>query len=88
MTTCTVCGIPVPGFPDADVTCPECEGSNFHGDPLRKPPRQQRQDTPQPWWQRERLPLAPRRDGLRALTFTQGPWTWDERHGIVERPHE
>ena len=85
-TTCTICRTPVPGFPDADVTCPECEEANFAGDPLRHPPKQQRrEDTPQPWWRRERLPLAPRRDGLRALTFVQGPWTWSDERGIEER---
>jgi hypothetical protein len=85
MVDCTICGTSVPGVPDADLTCPECEQANFHGDPLRKPPPQQRPQTTAPWWQRERLPLAPRRHGLRALTFVQGPWTWSEDEGIVER---
>ena len=35
---CTVCGIAMLGYPDADVTCPECEDANFAGDPLRHPP--------------------------------------------------
>ena len=94
---CTVCGTAIPGVPDADVTCADCEQTNFGGDPLRKPPRQQRQGTPQPWWQRERLPLVPRRDGLRVLIdgvrpdtlrdlrFHDGPWTWSEENGIEER---
>ena len=83
---CTVCGTAVPGFPDADVTCADCEASNFAGDPLRHPPKQQRrEDTPQPWWRRERLPLAPRRDGLRALTCVHGPWVWSPETGVEER---
>ena len=83
---CTVCGISMLGWPDADVTCTDCEASNFAGDPLRHPPKRQRQETPQPWWQRERLPLARYADGQRALAFIQGPWTWSEDEGIVERP--
>ena len=79
---CTVCGDLTPGSPDADVCCPWCE-QNFAGDPLRHPPRQQRH--PLPWWQRERLPLARYADGQRALVFVQGPWTWHEDQGIVER---
>ena len=82
---CTVCGVSMPGRPDADVTCHECEEANFAGDPLRKPPKQQRRETPLPWWQRERVPLAPHRDGLRALTFVQGPWTWHPEEGVQER---
>lgn len=80
MVECTICGMSIHGFADSDVTCPECEQANFHGDPLRHPPRAQRH--PLPWWQRERLPLAPRRDGLRALTFIQGPWTWSPEDGV------
>ena len=85
MTKCTVCGATQIGYPDDDVTCAACEVANFAGDPLRKPPKQQRRETPLPWWQRERVPLAPHRDGLRALTFIQGPWTWHDDEGIVER---
>ena len=79
-----VYGAPQIGFPDADVTCADCEGRNFHGDPLRKPPKQQRQDTPQPWWQRERLPLA-RYTGMANApsSFVQGPWTWSGREGAL-----
>lgn len=85
---CTICGDLTPGSPDADVTCPYCE-RNFAGDPLRHPPRQQRRETPLPWWQRERLPLAPNHaDGQRALTFVQGPWVWSPEHGIEERRGE
>ena len=69
---CTVCGDLSPGYPDDDTTCPECEVSNFHGDPLRKPPRQQR--PPLPWWPCERVPLPPVPDGLRALTGMHGRW--------------
>ena len=80
---CTVCGDLTPGYPDADVTCAYCE-RNFAGDPLRHPPQRQRH--PRPWWVRDRLPLAPNHaDGQRALTFVQGPWTWHEDEGIVER---
>jgi hypothetical protein len=82
MTTCTVCRVPMAGHPDDDACCIWCE-RNFAGDPLRHPPRAQRH--PLPWWQRERLPLAANRDGLRALTFVQGPWIWHEEDGIVER---
>jgi hypothetical protein len=81
--TCTVCGISMPGFPDGDITCEWCERTNFSGDPLRQPGRPSRE--PEPWWRRERLPLAPRRDGLRALTFVQGPWVWSDEGGIEER---
>ena len=80
MTTCTVCRMPLPGSPDADVTCAECEDTNFGGDPLRQPPKQQRHLRP---WSRRELP--PRRDGLRALTFVQGPWTWSPDDGVQER---
>ena len=81
---CTVCGDLTPGYPDADVTCVYCE-RNFDGDPLRKPPKQQHH--PQPWWQREQLPLDPYRpDGQRALAFIQGPWVWSPEHGVEERP--
>ena len=78
MTICTVCGEPMQGYPDDDVCCVWCE-RNFAGDPLRHPPRQQRR--PVPWWVEERLPLAPHRDGRRALTYIQGPWTWIPENG-------
>ena len=68
---CTVCGDLTPGYPDADVTCAYCE-RNFDGDPLRKPPRQQRH--PLPWRPREDVVLPPVPDGLRALTGMHGRW--------------
>jgi hypothetical protein len=81
MTTCVVCGERIPGWPDDDRCCVFCE-QNFAGDPLRHPPQQQR---PVPWWERERLPLAPRRDGLRALRSAQGSGPWADEHGREER---
>jgi hypothetical protein len=85
MAPCTVCGLPVDGHPDTDVCCQDCERLNLAGDPLRMPRR--RDAHPLPWWQQERLPLAPRRDGLRALTCIQGPWTWTPENGVEEDNH-
>ena len=66
---CVVCGLSMPGWPDADVTCADCESMNFAGDALRHPPR--RQAHPRPWWEDAILPLPPRR--TRVL---EAPWSW------------
>lgn len=83
VTPCTVCGLPMLGCPDDDITCADCDRLNLAGDPWRHPPSQQHH--PLPWWQAARLPLARYADGQRALAFIQGPWAWHEEHGIVER---
>lgn len=57
--SCTICGAP---SPDAEV-CPWCTAANF------PPP----EDIPLPWWQEVRLPLAPCRDGIRAMSRREEP---------------
>ena len=82
VVSCTICGQRLTGWPDADVTCGPCEVLNFAGDALRHPPRQAAH--PQPWWLQARLPLAPmapRRDGVRALRASDGTWTWADEGG-------
>ena len=53
MTTCTICSVPT----DADL-CPWCQRANLAAVD---------QGLPQPWWIDARMPLAPKRAGLRAL---------------------
>jgi hypothetical protein len=56
---------------------------NFSGDALRHPPRRAPH---QPWWQGVERTIPPQHtDGLRALRFVQGTWTWSEDGGIEER---
>ena len=63
MTTCTICGVLVVGSADADVCCADCAAVNFP--PPKEPPR--------PWWETLRGPLAPRRDGIRAMSRREEP---------------
>ena len=53
MTTCTICSVPT----DADL-CPWCQRTNLAAVD---------QGLPQPWWIDARMPLAPKRDGLRTF---------------------
>jgi hypothetical protein len=57
MSLCTICSEPTDSGEGA--LCAWCEKANFSA--LGKRP------SPQPWWIEERLPLAPKRDGIRAL---------------------
>jgi hypothetical protein len=56
MSPCTICSLPTSD--DTDL-CAWCASANFSGTEGR--------GIPPPWWVEARLPLAPRRDGLRAL---------------------
>jgi len=56
MTTCCICGAPTSD--DTDI-CAWCDTANFSASGGRA--------IPQPWWVALRRPLAPQRDGLRAL---------------------
>jgi len=60
MTSCTICSAPTA---EGDDLCAWCDIANFAGTEGRTPP--------QPWWVALRPPLAPKRDGLRALTPPQ-----------------
>jgi hypothetical protein len=57
MSVCTICNEPTD--PGEGAVCAWCERANFAGVDRRPPP--------QPWWVEGRLPLAPKRDGIRAL---------------------
>jgi len=53
MTSCTICSVPT----DTDL-CPWCQRAHLAAVD---------QGLPQPWWIDARMPLAPKRAGLRAL---------------------
>ena len=73
--SCTICGLPLLGWPDADVTCTDCDRLNLAGDPLRRP---ERPATPLSWWTLVRGPLAPHAGERPSLHVVESPWTWRE----------
>ena len=58
-TPCTISSTPLPGSPNDDAVCGDCEARNFAVEHVRHPP--------DPWGIEARLPLAPCRDGRRVL---------------------
>ena len=71
-STCTVCSTTT----IATDVCPECAALNFAGQTTPEP-RWLRvvpeHGLPPTWWVEARLPLAPCRDGLRALPPAEEP---------------
>ena len=87
-TKCCICGTLVPGLPDDDIVCQDCEDANFAGaelHPLARRDARGRLRLVQPpgWWLDARHIDPPRTNGMRVLTFS-GRWTWSPEDGVEE----